>query len=107
MTETKTKPKAAKSLTDTDVRELFNRLADRGEEALQRISELPGGTKALTAFNDLKTRVDELGKRVRGVEELEQRVAALEKEIAALKKAKPKPRTAAAKPKTTPSSSSP
>jgi len=98
MTETKTKP--AKGMTETDVRELFNRLADRGEEALQRISELPGGTKALSAFNDLKTKVDDLGKRMRGVEQLEHRVAALEKELAALKKPKPKPKPrAAAKPK--------
>jgi uncharacterized small protein (DUF1192 family) len=41
----------------------------------------------VTAFNDLKARVDELGKKVRGVEQLEGRVAKLEKEIAALKKA--------------------
>ena len=28
------------------------RLADAGEEALQRLSELPGGQKAVTAYND-------------------------------------------------------
>jgi hypothetical protein len=64
------------------------RLADAGEEALQRLAELPGGQKALTAYNDLRTRVDDLGKKVRGIDALEARVAKLEKELAALKRAK-------------------
>ena len=34
-------------------------------------------------MNDLRARVDELGKKVRGIDELEQRVAKLEKELAA------------------------
>jgi hypothetical protein len=38
--------------------------------------------------NDLRTRVDELGKKVRGIDALEERVAKLEKELATLKKAK-------------------
>lgn len=77
---------------------MIARLADRGEQTLARLADLPGGTKALKAVNDLRTRVDELGKRVRGIDALEQRVAKLEKEIAALKRAqKPKapPKSAA------------
>jgi polyhydroxyalkanoate synthesis regulator phasin len=69
-------------------KDLVTRLADAGEEALQRISELPGGQRALTAVNDLRTRVDELGKKVRGIDALEERVAKLEREVAALRKAK-------------------
>jgi hypothetical protein len=69
-------------------KDLVTRLADAGEEALQRLAELPGGQKALTAYNDLRTRVDELGKKVRGIDALEVRVAKLEKEVATLKKAK-------------------
>ena len=69
-------------------KDLVTRLADAGEEALHRLSELPGGQKALTAYNDLRTRVDELSKKVRGIDALEARVAKLEKEIATLKKAK-------------------
>jgi hypothetical protein len=42
----------------------------------------------MSAFNDLRTRVDELGKKVRGIDALEARVTKLEKELAALKKAK-------------------
>ena len=73
---------------------MIARLADRGEQTLARLAELPGGAKALGAMNDLRARVDELGKKVRGIDELEQRVAKLEKELAAVKRAqKPKPQT--------------
>jgi hypothetical protein len=68
-------------------KDFVTRLADAGEEALQRIADLPGGQKALTAYNDLKTRVDELGKKVRGIDALEERIVKLEKEVATLKKA--------------------
>jgi phage shock protein A len=69
-------------------RDLMTRLTGAGEEALQRIADLPGGQRALGAFNDLRTRVDDLTKKVRGIEELETRVAKLEKELAALKRPK-------------------
>jgi phage shock protein A len=69
-------------------KDFVTRLADAGEEALQRIADLPGGQKALTAVNDLRTRVDDLGKKVRGIDALDERIAKLEKEVAALKKAK-------------------
>jgi polyhydroxyalkanoate synthesis regulator phasin len=39
-------------------------------------------------MNDLRARVDDLGKKVRGIDALEERVTKLEKEVAALKKAK-------------------
>jgi hypothetical protein len=69
-------------------KDFVTRLADAGEEALQRLAELPGGQKALGAYNDLRNRVDDLSKKVRGIDALEVRVAKLEKELAALKKAK-------------------
>jgi len=68
-------------------------LASRGQEALHRLSELPGGTTAIKAFNDLRTRVDDLSKKVRGIDELEARIAKLEKEVATLKRAKKAPAT--------------
>ena len=71
---------------------MIARLAERGEQTIARLAELPGGSKALGAMNDLRARVDDLGKKVRGIDELEQRVAKLEKELAAMKRAqKPKP----------------
>jgi uncharacterized protein YceH (UPF0502 family) len=71
-----------------DSKDLVGRLADAGEDALSKFADLPGGTRALNAFNDLRTRVDDLSRKVRGIDELEARVAKLEKEVAALKKAK-------------------
>ena len=70
---------------------MIARLAARGEQTIARLADLPGGAKALGAVNDLRTRVDELGKRVRGIDEIEKRVAKLEQEIATLKRA-PKPK---------------
>ncbi len=69
-------------------KDLVARLADAGEEALARFAELPGGNRALTAYNDLRARVDDLAKKVRGIDELEARVAKLEKQVAELKRAK-------------------
>ena len=73
-----------KQTPDEDV---IGRLAGRGEQALHKLADLPGGSRVLSAFNDLRVRVDELSKKMRGVDQLEQRVAKLEKEIAALKRA--------------------
>lgn len=72
--------------TNEQDKDLISRLADAGEEALQRLSDLPGGQRAVGAFNDLRVRVDELGKKVRGIDALEARVAKLERELAGLKK---------------------
>jgi uncharacterized protein YceH (UPF0502 family) len=70
-------------------KDFVTRLADAGEDALQRFAELPGGQRALTAFNDLRTRVDDLGKKVRGIDALEARVVKLEKQVAELKRSRP------------------
>ena len=89
MPPTRTRRNAAADGARSQEKDFVTRLTDAGEEALQRLAELPGGQKAFTAFNDLRARVDELGKKVRGIEVLEARVAKLEKEIAALRKSKP------------------
>jgi uncharacterized small protein (DUF1192 family) len=67
-------------------KDLVSRLTEAGEDTLRRISELPGGQRAVTAFNDLKHQVDDLGKKVRGIDALEERIAKLEKEVASLKR---------------------
>jgi ubiquinone biosynthesis protein UbiJ len=91
MPETTTKGPTAASSTKPADKDLMTRLADAGEEALQRLSELPGGQRAVSAVNDLRTRVDDLTKKVRGIDALEARIAKLEKEFAALKKSKAPP----------------
>lgn len=67
--------------------DVIGRLAEKGEQAMQRLADLPGGTKAVQMFNDLRARVDDLSRRMRGVDQLEQRVTKLEKELAALRRA--------------------
>lgn len=72
-------------------KDLLSRLADAGEEAINRLSELPGASRFLDTANSLRARVDELQRRVRGLDDLERRVETLEAQVAALTKtAKPK-----------------
>lgn len=66
--------------------DLLGRLADMSEEAIQRLGDTPGADKVLGAMNALRDRTDELQKRVRGVETLEQRLAALERKVEKLMK---------------------
>jgi hypothetical protein len=80
--------------TPKEDRDMIARLADRGEQTIAKLADLPGGTKALKAVNDLRERVDELGKKVRGIDEIEKRLAKVERELATLKRAqKPKAST--------------
>jgi phage shock protein A len=61
--------------------DLLGRLADVSEEAMKRLSDAPGADRVLGALNSMRDRVDELQKRVRGLEELEKRLAALERKV--------------------------
>jgi ubiquinone biosynthesis protein UbiJ len=80
---------ATKETNDNDA---IARLADKGEQAIHRLADLPGASRALKGFNDLKERVDDLSKRMRGIDALEKRIAKLEKDMAALRRAqKPSP----------------
>lgn len=65
-------------------KDLLTMLADRGEEAIQRLSDAPGADRLLGAAQALRDRLDELQKRMRGVDALERRVADLEKRVDAL-----------------------
>ena len=85
-------------------KDVLHRLADSGEEALQKvIGELPGGSKVVGAANSLFTRVDELTRRMRSLDPLERRVSELERRLDALDQTKaPAKRATAAKPKRKP-----
>jgi ubiquinone biosynthesis protein UbiJ len=85
MTTTEKVSKAA----DKAERDVLARLADRGEDAIHRLADLPGGTRAMKAWNEMRERVDDLSRKVRGIDKLEARVAKLEKEVATLKRPKP------------------
>ena len=66
--------------------DLLGKLADFGEEAIQRLSDAPGGDRIVGALNATRERVDELQKRVRGLEDLEKRLSALERKVDKLTK---------------------
>jgi len=59
-------------------KDLLTRLADRGEEAIGRLADAPGGDRLLGVANSMRDRMDELQKRVLGIDELEGRVEELE-----------------------------
>jgi uncharacterized protein involved in exopolysaccharide biosynthesis len=67
--------------------DLLGRLQDLSEEAIQRLTEVPGADRAVGALNALRDRTDELQRRVRGLEGLEQRLATLERKVDKLAKA--------------------
>jgi hypothetical protein len=62
-------------------RNIVERLADAGEEAIQRIGSAPGADKVLGALGSLREGVDDLQKRMRGVEGFEKRLKALERRL--------------------------
>jgi hypothetical protein len=75
-----------------DSSKILNRLADAGEDAIQKFGDMPGVQRFLTTINTLPDRVDEMQKKLRGLEELERRLVRLEKRVDDL--AKPKQGTA-------------
>ena len=85
-------------------KDLLTMLADRGEEAIQRLADAPGADRLLSAAQALRDRVDEIQKRVRGIDALEKRVAELEQRVEALsapsKSTTTRRRTTASKPRT-------
>jgi len=62
-------------------KDLLTMLADRGEEAIQRLSDAPGADRLLGAAQALRDRMDEMQKRMRGLDELTKRVDALERRV--------------------------
>jgi len=70
-------------------KDILSRFADLGEEALHKLPNVPGGNKVLEMVNQSKTRLDDVQKRLRGLDVLEKRVDQLEKRLAKLEKSAP------------------
>ena len=68
-------------MTESGGKDLLTRLADAGEDAIQRLGEMPGAGRMMDAMTGMRDRVDELQRRVRGLDALERRVAALEERV--------------------------
>ena len=61
--------------------DLLGRLADLSEETIQRLGDVPGADRVHGALTSLRDRVDELQKRVRGLEDLEKRLSAVVRKL--------------------------
>lgn len=66
-------------------KDLLGRLGDAGEEAISRVAGSQTANRLIDSVGGLKERLDDMQKKVRGIDELEQRVAKLEKQVADLK----------------------
>ena len=69
---------------ETQPKDLFARVQDLGEEALHKLADVPGGSKLLDMANQSRSRLDEMQKRLRGLDVLERRVDELEQRLAKL-----------------------
>jgi predicted phage gp36 major capsid-like protein len=69
-------------MAKTQQKDILSRVQDLGAEALQRLADVPGGSRLVDMANETRTRLDEMQKKLRGLDELEKRVARLERELA-------------------------
>lgn len=83
----------------------LDRLASLGEEVLGKATSNPTAHKLLQSATQLKDRVDDLSKRVRGLEAMEKRINQLEKRLAKLEGGTKTPARKAGSSKKTSSSS--
>jgi DNA anti-recombination protein RmuC len=61
--------------------DLFSRLADRGEQMVGRITDLPGAKQLVDRVAALAKGLDDVQKQMRGLDRLEKRMAQIEKRI--------------------------
>jgi DNA repair exonuclease SbcCD ATPase subunit len=73
--------------------DILTRLADAGEEAFSRVAGSQTTARVLEAMTGMRERIEELQRRVTGLDELEERVAKLEKTVAELNKPKTRARS--------------
>ena len=73
-------------MADEKRNDLLGKLAELSEEAMNRLQEAPGGDRVLGTMNAMRERLDDLQRRVRGIDELERRLTALEKKVEKLSK---------------------
>ncbi|HEV8460816.1 MAG TPA: hypothetical protein VGQ38_08915 [Gaiellaceae bacterium] len=79
----------------------LDRLTSLGEDVLGKASQNPTANKVIQQGMQLKSKVDDLSKRVRGLEAMEKKMNQLEKRIAKLESASKKRAADATKKKTT------
>jgi len=62
-------------------KDLLSRLADRGEQVVGRITDLPGAKNLLDRTAQLAKSLDDVQKRLRSLGPLEKRVASVERRL--------------------------
>jgi len=82
----------------------LDRLTSLGEEVIGKASQNPNLARVVGAATQLKDRVDDLSKRVRGLEAMEKRIAELEARLKKLEGAQKRAASPAKKPAETPKS---
>ena len=73
---------------DDKQKDLLTRLSDAGEEALQRVAGSQTTTRLVETLGGMRDRLDDVQKKVRGLDALEERVRKLEKQVDELSKPK-------------------
>jgi hypothetical protein len=69
-------------------KDLLTRLSDVGEEALSRVAGSQATTRVIETVGGMRERLDDVQKKMRGLDALERRVAQLEKRVDELSKPK-------------------
>jgi predicted ArsR family transcriptional regulator len=80
--------------------DLLSKLAEAGEDALSRLSKAPGMDQVASFAQTTRDRLDELTRRVRGIEQLEEKLKKLEQRVDELSGTKPRRSTTASRKKT-------
>jgi hypothetical protein len=62
-------------------KDLLGKLADRGEEAISKLADVPAADKVLSAATGMGKRLEDMQRRIRGLESFEKRLKALERRV--------------------------
>lgn len=69
-------------MAKTQQKDILTQFRGLGSEALQKLADVPGGSKLMEYASETRSRLDEVQKKLRGLDELEKRVAKLERQLA-------------------------
>lgn len=62
-------------------KDLLGKLADKGEEAISKLADVPAADRVLNAVTGTGKRLDDMQRRIRGLESFEKRLKALERRV--------------------------
>jgi hypothetical protein len=89
---------SAEEKDQKEQKDIFERLADLGEDAIARLAELPGTGPLSRLLGTMRDRIEDLQHAVAGVQGLERRVEELEQKVAELR-GEPPPKVESRKPR--------